>query len=403
MITKKLRDEIALIWTFDTHEHIYPYHVIVEKKPTIFEILEGSYVSWITRIPKKGDYTKLAKCLRRIRGNAFLRSCIKAIRDLHGVDISDFSELSLKEASRRIMKAYLNEDWQREVFKRARIEKCILDPYWNIWIERYDKELFVLALRINMFLFGYNREARDHNGNSPYLLAEKLNYDIETFDDYLCFIDYVLKTAKERGYICLKSALAYDRTLRFDDVSEEEARAIFGKSEKELSIADKKKFGDFIMHYILSKADELSFPIQIHTGLALIEGSNPLNLVSLFRKYPNVKFILFHGGYPWTSEIAALLLSFSNVYADLCWLPIISPTAAKRLLMELIEVTGGRRIMWGGDCWVVEGTYGALMMMKKILVDVLTYYVEKRYLTVSDAIDIASAILRTNAKEVFKI
>lgn len=74
-----------------------------------------------------------------------------------------------------------------------------------------------------------------------------------------------MKLAKGHNYVCLKSALAYDRTLRFDEVSEEEAKTIFGKSESEISAAERKKFGDFIIHYIISKADELSLPIQVHT------------------------------------------------------------------------------------------------------------------------------------------
>ena len=402
-LINKLEDEIKGIWTIDTHEHIYPFNTIIKKNPTIFEILEGSYVSWIVPMPKKSDYEELSRRLKRVRGSAFLKSCIKAIHDIYGVDIRDLSPYSLMLASKKINEAYKNKEWQREVLRRARIKKCILDPYWNIWIEEYDKELFVLALRINMFLFGYNTEARDHNGNSPYDLAKKLGYAINNFDDYLDFIDKVFQRAKERGFVCLKSALAYDRALYFEEVSEEEARRIFGRSENELSQKEKMKFGDFIMHYILSKAEEYSFPIQIHTGLAIIEGSNPMNLVNLFRKYPDVKFILFHGGYPWTSEIAALLLSFPNVYADLCWLPIISPTAASHLLRELIEITGGSRIMWGGDCWVVEGTYGALLTMKQILIKVLAEYIEERYLTLSDAISIAESILRLNAEELFNL
>ena len=403
MIASKLKDEIDNIWTIDTHEHTYPYDMVMKKNPTIFEVLDGSYVSWVISMPKKGNYNELSKRLKKVRGSAFLRSCINALYNLYDIDISDLSPYSLKLISERINEAYKDKEWQRAVLRKAKIKKCILDPYWDIWIKNYDKELFVPALRINTFLFGYNAEARDHNGNSPHDLARKFGYNIETFDDYLNFIDKVFQKAKEQGFICLKSALAYDRSLYFKEVDESKARKVFGKGEKELSEADKKKFEDFIMHYILSKAEEYSFPIQIHTGLALIEGSNPMNLVNLFRRYSNVKFILFHGGYPWTSEVAALLLTFPNVYADTCWLPIISPSAAKNFLRELIEITGGNRIMWGGDCWIVEGTYGALLTMKHVLLDVLSKYTEDGYLMFSDAAAIAENILRTNAENLFKI
>ncbi len=403
-VLTKIYDEISTIWAIDTHEHIYPYKVIAGKRLDIFEIMKMSYVSWITNIPKEKDYQRLTESLKRVRGSAFLRSYIRAIKDIYNIDISDLDEVSLRVVSEKISRAYHNREWQKEILrKRARVEKCILDPYWNIWIEEYDKELFVLALRINMFLFGYNREARDHNGNSPYFLADKLKFNIESFDDYLEFIDFIFKIVKKRGYICLKSALAYDRDLYFENVSEEEAKQAFGKGEKEVSEREKRKFGDFIMHYILSKAEEYSLPIQIHTGLARIEGSSPMNLVNLFRQYPDVKFILFHGGYPWTSEVCALALSFPNVYVDLCWLPIISPSIARKLLKELIEVTGGYKIMWGGDCWVVEEAYGALSTMRELLAKVLAEYVEEGYFYLNDALDIAERILRLNAKEVFKM
>jgi len=398
----KIWEEVNRIWAIDTHEHIYPYHVIAGREPTIFEILEGSYVSWIVELPRKGDYRALAERLRRVRGSAFLRSCIEALKDLYGVDISDLSEESLRLASQVISEAYSDRGWQREVLRRrARIVRCVLDPYWDPWIEEYDEECFALALRINMFLFGYNRRARDHNGNSPYDLAEKLGFQVESFDNYLEFIDRVLELAKGRGYVCLKSALAYDRHLYFEEVGEEEARRVFGKEE--VSEAEARRFGDFILHYILSRASELSLPVQFHTGLARISGSSPMNLVNLFERYPDVKFVLFHGGYPWKSEVAALVLTYPNVYADLCWLPIISPSAAAQLLCELIETTGGCKVMWGGDCWVVEGAYGALKAMRRVLAEVLSDYVEKGYLTVPDALEVAERVLWRNAREVLGI
>ena len=53
-----------------------------------------------------------------------------------------------------------------------------------------------------------------------------------------------------------------------------------------------------------------------------------------------------------------------------------------------------------GSAWLLR-TMRALMIMKEVLVEVLAHYIEKRYLAISDAIDIADAILRTNAKEIF--
>ena len=87
-------------------------------------------------------------------------------------------------------------------------------------------------------------------------------------------------------------------------------------------------------------------------------GSNPMYLVPLIEKHPGTKFVLFHGGYPWTREIGGLLHNYPNVYADLVWLPLISPTAAVQALHEWIETAvTSEKITWGGDCWTPEETF----------------------------------------------
>jgi len=128
-----------------------------------------------------------------------------------------------------------------------------------------------------------------------------------------------------------------------------------------------------------------------------------MNLVNILRKYSNVNFVFFHGGYPWIRETAALAFSFPNLYLDLCWLPIISPSACKIMLREIIELGLSSRTMWGGDCWVAEATYGALQLFKNILAEVLQDMISDRYLKPDEALGIASGILRENAARFFNL
>jgi predicted TIM-barrel fold metal-dependent hydrolase len=153
----------------------------------------------------------------------------------------------------------------------------------------------------------------------------------------------------------------------------------------------------------MRKAGEMDLPVQVHTGLAIIEGSNPMNLAGILRKYTDVDFVLFHGGYPWMGEATALAFSFPNVHLDLCWLPIISPSACGLMLREAIELGLSNRIMWGGDCWMAESTYGALRAFKGVLSKVLGKMVSDDYLERDEALDVASRILRGNAARIFGI
>ena len=42
---------------------------------------------------------------------------------------------------------------------------------------------------------------------------------VGSLDDYLKVLDRLFRKAKEKGAVCLKTTLAYKRTLRFEDVA----------------------------------------------------------------------------------------------------------------------------------------------------------------------------------------
>jgi hypothetical protein len=401
----RISETIADMHVVDTHEHTYPQELLACRNPSISDVFEGAYIFWIAKPPaKRDDFKSLAESVREISGSAFYKSCSIAIKDIYGMDIDPPSEEAFSEASKLIREAYKSNYWTRRVFKESSlIDNVLWDPYWDIWRENFDTELFKPVFRINSLLFGYRRDARDHNGNSPYVFEDYLNLKVETFENYMGLVDKVLDEAKRRGYVALKSALAYDRPILFEEVEENEAKKVFEKKGLGLTSRDIRLFQDFILHYILTKASELGFPVQFHTGLAIIEGSSPMNLVNIIRKYSNVNFILFHGGYPWIRETAAVAMSFRNVYIDFCWLPIISPSACRLLLREVVELGLSSRAMWGGDCWVAEATYGALKLFKNLLSEVLSRMVGRSYLKFNEALEIASRILSENAVQTFNI
>ena len=138
-------------------------------------------------------------------------------------------------------------------------------------------------------------------------------------------------------------------------------------------------------------------PIQIHTGLGLLRGSNAMQLQPLIDRNKDTTFLLMHGSYPWTSDIAGLAHVYPNVWADLCWLPLISTTAAHRLLHELIDVCDANRVIWGCDTWTSEESYGARLAFFNVLTQVLCERVESGLMRQQDAKRYARAIMHDNA------
>ena len=114
-----------------------------------------------------------------------------------------------------------------------------------------------------------------------------------------------------------------------------------------------------------------------------------------------VKFLYDHSYCNWMDDLLGLLHSYSNVYADLCWLLLISTSAAKRFLREALEIGGSNRILWGCDTWTVEESYGSLLAFRFSLCRVLTEKIEDGYLSVSNAKDIIDKILFDNAGKLY--
>lgn len=163
------------------------------------------------------------------------------------------------------------------------------------------------------------------------------------------------------------------------------------------------------MHRIIAQLRKYDIPMQVHTGLQAGDGndisnSNPALLANLFLEYRDVRFSLFHGSYPYGGELSALAKGFRNVYLDMSWLYIISPSYAERYLHEWLETVPANKIMaFGGDYHNVENAYGHSLMARAVVAKVLVEKVRTGYLTETEAMDVARRILRDNAIELFRI
>jgi predicted TIM-barrel fold metal-dependent hydrolase len=129
-----------------------------------------------------------------------------------------------------------------------------------------------------------------------------------------------------------------------------------------------------------------------------------MHLVNLLIEYREAKFDLFHGGYPYMGEVLALAKNFPNVYLDLCWLHIISPTAGARMLHEAIETVPANKIFaFGGDFIIPEGAYGHSVLARQVVSRVLTEKVEEGYLSDEEALHLARLILRENPASLYRL
>jgi hypothetical protein len=305
------------------------------------------------------------------------------------------------EYDRRIRKAHENQNWHLDILQKiCGYQAVVQDSYWNPGDNNGHPEIFKPAFRINFFLYGYNHQAKDHNGNNAQLAFGQSIDDVKNYTD---FIYRTITEKKEAGCVSLKSAIAYDRPIAIETASAEDARAAMGFSKPEPPPPVVRKFQDYVFDTICDIAAELKMPFQIHTGLGLMTGTNPMQIQTLIARHPNTVFILMHGGYPWLDDICGLVHVYPNVVIDLCWLPLISPSAGIRALHELLEVCNGDKIVWGCDTWTSEESLGALHSMADILAVVLDEKTGSGYMNTQSAPRIAEGIMSNNARQWFGI
>jgi predicted TIM-barrel fold metal-dependent hydrolase len=168
-----------------------------------------------------------------------------------------------------------------------------------------------------------------------------------------------------------------------------------------------RPFQDFVMHHIVRRAIDHDLTIQIHTGIQEgngneITNSDPTLLSNLFLEYPEARFDLFHGSYPYWRELGLLAKVFPNVYADMCWVPTISPRVLRVALEEWIELIPSTKVSaFGADYIFVDGSYAASRMARRAVTEALCVKVEEGYLEEDEGAGLAAKYLRENAWALF--
>ena len=419
-IGKSLRALATGMTIFDTHEHIWHEETRLKKRVDFFHLfshytdsdLVSAGMSAQTvdnlqnqEVPLEARWRDFAPYWAYTRTTGYGRCMLIAARDLFGIE--DVNEQTYRLLSERVTAAN-RPGWYHTVLKeKGRIECCVLEDVatMNGQPLQADPRFFKIVARFDYLINAYRREDLRH--------VEKVTgVSVHSLADH----ERALRTAVEdrlrEGLAGIKSALAYDRTLQYDRVSRAGARRAFDRlfgsaTSKSADPASQKLLVDYMMHKLLQQAAEHHLPVQIHTGFQTgnwnhIAWTNPSHLSDLLNEYPQVRFDLFHGGYPYCSELATLAKNLPNVYPDLCWLYIISPGVARRALHEWIETVPANKILgFGGDFAHVEGAYGHAQMARAGTADVLAKKVESGYLREDEAASLLERILHLNGRELF--
>jgi len=414
---RRIRAALDATAAIDTHDHLAPFDRLpgmVEtergKGMNLSSLWRNSYYTWINPLTAwtpgmtfEAWWSKASHDFDSARGTSFYRYQLSAFTDLYGIDFDRITDAQARALNERIFDHYRDPRWLYHVItERANIELMFNDPYWARLEFHTDYPFGVLVFNVTTLVSGFHPSEFKQPGDDPYLFAKKNGLKVETLDDYLVVLDRLFQQAKTAGAACLKTTLAYQRSLHFEDLSRNRAGRAWVHPRGELSVEQIRDFEDFIMWRLVKLSARYDLPFQIHTGDARIQGSNPMLLVDLIESNPHTKFILFHGGFPWVGETGVIVMRHgSHVWVDSVWLPTLSYSMAKRAFHEWLEIMPSDRIMWGADATHAEGIYGATEFTRRCLAEVLAEKVDRGDLRDEHAIHIGRQILRYNALALF--
>jgi len=329
---------------------------------------------------------------------------VRSLCVLYDVKGGEITEGNWEKLDNEIRRRNADPSWHASVMDRAGIETAISDPYRDplLNIRKSHGEKYRSVLRINGFAFGWHPDARDHNGNNGRALMSRLGLSPASFDEYLDALAEVVDSMAGLNKVGLKNALAYDRSVDFDTPDLAAARAAWGKANP--SQQEKKAFGDCVVDRLCRLAGERDIPFQMHLGSALIRGSQPIKAAGLIERNPRTRFLLMHLAYPWSQELLGMAFVYRNIWLDLTWSWLLSPSGFQRAFQEAVDILPDEsRMMLGGDTWHAEEAYGAISGVRGLVAESLDAMVKAGSFGVRDAERLALKVFQENAKGFFKL
>ncbi len=198
------------------------------------------------------------------------------------------------------------------------------------------------------------------------------------FDDYIQFVDASLARRVDEGAIGLKIVSAYVRKIDFADANRDEAASVYTALATGKTV-DTAPLENFIVRRLAHWAAERSLPMQIHVGMGhpepgmRVANSAPF-LLERFLDTPSLnrlRVVLLHGGYPFSSDVAALAQTYGNVFIDFSWMPYLHHYYLRTKLAEWLEILPANKVMYGSDTSAPEFHVAAARFARESLNHVL--------------------------------
>jgi len=212
--------------------------------------------------------------------------------------------------------------------------------------------------------------------------------------------------------IAVKLAHAYERTILWRARDDAETDRVLQKrlSGEEVSADENLVVGDWCVDRVARLCAEHELPLKIHTGylggnwVMPVDRMRPGLLADLVITHPETRFVLMHMAWPYQGELLAMAKHFTNVYVDMCWAWTMSPRASHDFLREYLHAAPIHKLFgFGGDVYYPTGPAAYAIQARRWMSRALSAEIGDGDLTLQQAMDIATRVLRGNQYKLFDI
>ncbi len=446
-------DAIQRHGLLDVHEHLLGRDQRREKNPDLFDWIGSSYL-WADLVsaglnPAKladrsagwdARWSELVRVLPAVAHTGYMEVCRHAWRDLcgmtsrhldrssainvdaairaHNEDMS-FSENVLKGScgARSILVDYQvggtavyffgqreELDWYRYLLRvRPDLPNELIDR--NTIVRTIDLKFLHPVVKIDSLFYGWLPQAAAEN-------HRLLGVDTATardLDAYRAIIADAVRRAHTAGAVGLKTAHNCCRSPVLGPVDEQLAETVLERPVQRLAPEALIAFENFVMHEVARQAAAVDLPLQVHTGTTYGPGglssarAGAADLLADFvQEHRETTFVLMHASWPYWGELEQMAKRYPNVYLDLSWAFMLAPVESVRMMESMFTAVPSSKFLWGGDCYYVEESYGALVQAKAVVARALSGLVSVGRLEEAEAVDLADRLFCTNGRGVFK-
>lgn len=246
-------------------------------------------------------------------------------------------------------------------------------------------------------------------------LVQELILKQDTFDQVMDAFLAEVENAASKGYIALKSIIAYRTGLDIREWSHDDVESAFLKVKEQSMRTGKIRLAsppvnDTLVLRALDIANRQEMPVQFHTGYGDsdvdLRLANPLHFRPWLQsgKFSRVPWVILHMGYPYLRESAYLSSIYPNIFVDLSLAIPFAVSEIPSMLIQLLGLAPTSKLLYASDGFSVPELFwlGA-KACRTALGRVLNQLVADDILTTGKAYTSAAQVLYRNSETLYNL